>query len=317
MKRISIYCLFLFFLVGRSIAINETDDPVKEERDALIARIESLKKIDTMPLEQSISYLGEGLRKMGDSSIYHLRDETMPVYTATQQKLLSIPGHAKYFADQVAAARSKSKDIVTDRNYHEACERLRDTLPHLPDPETVLVLGQMLESRADVPTLEQKLEVSRKQFRGGYFEWYCPSELGRDALVSLGIRDMPPPSDYFGQVPLYDVESLRGWWEEVKSGKRAFSFKGQSEEYRFMPDGTWETIAMVNPPDDGPKPKPSKPEAMRPEKSPPPSPPAPEPTAPLALASSASPSIYVWIIGCGILVLAAVAVFLKRRHAPK
>lgn len=72
---------------------------------------------------------------------------------------------------------------------------------------------------------------------------------------------------------------------------------------------------MANPPDDGPKPEPSKPEAMGPEKSPPPSPPAPEPPAPPEAAPATSPSIYGWIIGGVILVLAAVAALLKRRHA--
>jgi hypothetical protein len=36
-------------------------------------------------------------------------------------------------------------------------------------------------------------------------------------------------------------------------GKRAFSFKGQTVEYCFKPDGTWDTIPIANPPDDGPR----------------------------------------------------------------
>ena len=75
------------------------------------------------------------------------------------------------------------------------------------------------------------------------------------------------------------VQPWQSWWEEIKSGKRTFSFKGKKVEYRFKPDGTWETLAMANPPDDGPKPTPAKPESTRPEKNPPPTPDKP-PAAP-------------------------------------
>ncbi len=107
MKRILTCCLFLALWPASSNAVTETDDPVKEERDVLAVRRETLAKVDSMPPEQAIPYLGEGLRKMGDPSIYHLREETIPVYDATQQKLLSIPGHAEYFRDKVNAAKEQ------------------------------------------------------------------------------------------------------------------------------------------------------------------------------------------------------------------
>jgi hypothetical protein len=138
-------------------------------------------------------------------------------------------------------------------------------------------------------------------------------------ILYLPLREPPKmPPVMAGEEPeVVMVHPWQSWYAEVKSGRKTFSFKGQSVEYRFNPDGTWETIAVANPPDDAPKPEPSKTEGMRPEKSLPPSPLAPEATAPLAPGPNASPSIYGWIIGCGILILAAVAVFLKRRNAPK
>ena len=113
------------------------------------------------------------------------------------------------------------------------------------------------------------------------------------------------------------VRPWQNWYAEIKSGKRTFSFKGQSVEYRFNPNGTWETLAMANPPDDGLKPQPSKPEAARPEKSAPPPPPAREAPARPSSTTTVSRSIYGWVIGCGILVLAAIAVLFKRRHGSK
>jgi hypothetical protein len=50
------------------------------------------------------------------------------------------------------------------------------------------------------------------------------------------------------------VHPWQKWYEEVKSGKRTFSFKGQVMEYRFRQDGTWETFPISHPPVDAPKP---------------------------------------------------------------
>ncbi len=57
-----------------------------------------------------------------------------------------------------------------------------------------------------------------------------------------------------------------------KIDRRSFSFKGQKVEYRFKPDGTWETFAMTNPPDDGPKPPHPKADSKRPDRKPLPGP---------------------------------------------
>ena len=46
------------------------------------------------------------------------------------------------------------------------------------------------------------------------------------------------------------LKDYRFWWEEVKTGRKAFSFKGQNVEYRFKSDDTWETLPITNPPDD-------------------------------------------------------------------
>jgi hypothetical protein len=62
------------------------------------------------------------------------------------------------------------------------------------------------------------------------------------------------------------LAATRTWWEQIRSGQRTFSFKGQGVEYRFKPDGTWDTIRIANPADDDPKvPEPS-PSTIRVEK---------------------------------------------------
>lgn len=50
-----------------------------------------------------------------------------------------------------------------------------------------------------------------------------------------------------------DLKLWREGHEEVKSGQRPFSFKGQKVGYRFKPDGRWDTLPIANPPDDAVK----------------------------------------------------------------
>jgi hypothetical protein len=40
------------------------------------------------------------------------------------------------------------------------------------------------------------------------------------------------------------------WWEKIKSGEKAFSFKGQTVEYRLAPDGTVEETPISIPSDE-------------------------------------------------------------------
>jgi hypothetical protein len=75
------------------------------------------------------------------------------------------------------------------------------------------------------------------------------------AIATIGLRE-PPLANMKLTIYAYDPEctsrwkTTRAWYQEVKAGKRTFSFRGQPVEYRFKPDGTWETIALRNPPDD-------------------------------------------------------------------
>ena len=76
-------------------------------------------------------------------------------------------------------------------------------------------------------------------------------------LSNIGLRNPPhePVGNYIN-IRFSEADSLpkfRAWWEEVKSGKRTFSFVGQKVEYRFKPDGSWETVTIATPPDDQPK----------------------------------------------------------------
>lgn len=279
----------------------------------------SIRDYLSKPKEETIAGLGEMLRQL-KTLTYRECEELNDVTTKLQAALLGIPGHAEYFGKRIRDAYEPLKDPNPGVAIYDAGNEMMysfATLKNLPSPETVKVLGDMLSDTWRLtPPPPIPDEVS-----------YTPGSLAlsavESALIYLPLREPPKiPPVMAGEDPeVVMVHPWQSWYAEVKSGRHTFSFKGKSVEYRFNPDGTWETLAMANPPDDGPKPESSKPEAMRPEKSPPPPPPppppAPEPPAPPSSAPTTSPSIYGWIIGCGILVLAAVGVFLKRRHAPK
>ncbi len=184
------------------------------------------------------------------------REEQMEVYARAVDIMKKTPGHAEYFGRKLAEARSKTNDPWHNYNYNEVFENVLKTLSNIPTPEAVKVLGEMLEDTSDYPNEDQLKEIIRS---GGNID--APSGLAMSALRRINTRDLPDSKSW------RDVELWRKWWQEVKSGRKPFSFKGQNVEYRFKPDGTWETLQIANPPDDAVKPPKLTPR-LAPEKAP-------------------------------------------------
>ncbi len=136
---------------------------------------------------------------------------------------------------------------------------LAETLKHLPSPETIQVLGHYLDDERDLPRdrIPGYKEFVESLEKPPEFQIFPPenARLAVYALSRIGLRDAPCPvirsygnsnsSDWEGTLP-----KCREWYAKVKSGELAFSFIGQNVEYRFKPDGTWETteIDVVDPP---------------------------------------------------------------------
>jgi hypothetical protein len=164
-----------------------------------------------------------------------------------QNTLLSIPGHAKYFADEIERKRA----MIQPGEYTGDYDRLRvfhfETLSHLPSPETVKILGSFLYDDKDFENMTVVEAAGEKHLSGGRSP---NSKYATGAFILLEIQNPPYPKSAY----IADIEKWRTWYDEIKSGKKAFSFKGQKVEYRFKPDGTWVTIALINPPDDEAKP---------------------------------------------------------------
>jgi hypothetical protein len=177
---------------------------------------------------------------------YSYRGNT-PYSEILRDTMLSIPNHARYFADEI---KREQKEVATygklsknEYDFHRALHF--ETLSHLPSPETIAVLGHFLADDVDKP----RERISPNSDWGENPR--ANSSHSAYTIIDIGLRN-PPVSPLVRQTidPDQCLALTRTWWEEVKSGRSSFSFKGQKVEYRFNPDGTWETLALTNPPDD-------------------------------------------------------------------
>jgi len=187
------------------------------------------------------------------------------IYLNIQEELLSIPNHARYFADKIKHEQSSVSQYPMNTGPRVAYDFHRyqyfKTLRHLPSPETISVLGEFLSDDIDTPTVRISPDSDwgeNPRANSYHSSW---------TVMNIGLRN-PPVGEEDKKVNVDErLAKTRAWWEEIKSGNRTFSFIRQKVEYRFKPDGMWETIAMLNPPNDAAKPAAS---AARLEKHPPP-----------------------------------------------
>jgi len=246
--------------------------------------------------KEKIEFLVTGLRSMGYWKSFDGHNPNVDkIYQIIQNDLISISGHAQYFADEIERERETVQYLPpnvgprvsydTDRN------RLFDVLAHLPSPETVRVLGNYLDDERDL-ALVPPHKPGAIDVTGGS---PANAALAATALTQMGIRNPPVGKREYISDFREPASRWKAWYEEVKTGKRPFSFVGQKVEYRFKPDGTLDTLAMANPPDDAPKPPPTRDRAKEQ--------PATGPNPP-------SRTVWPWIIGGTLAVLIA-AVWLR------
>lgn len=239
--------LILYFgictiLLGRDWLDDNWDKAGATWREKWTNTFNQIKELST---NEQIKILGTAVRaKSTTGGVRQTSEDQLAVANQAIQTLIAIPGHAEYYDKRIREAYAPLKGPNPNTFIHSAQNEMMygfETLMHLPSPETVKVLGGMLSETWRLPPTGE----------------YTPPELALPAMTSLGdlsIRNAPwkpikTSDDLPGSIPAWQA-----WWEEIKSGSMAFSFKGQNVEYRFKPDGTWDTIALVDPPDDAPKP---------------------------------------------------------------
>ena len=186
-----------------------------------------LPPLQNMKEEDKFEQLSKILRGIGDPSLYlEYGEEASELKNRLQQEVIAIPGHAVYFANKIKKEQASVQHLPRravpgrleyDRNRYYI---IAEILVCLPSPETIQILGDFLWDDKDAHDLNPDADWGQPQNN---------SYLAVQALSGIGLRDRPP-------VP--DINLWRVWYEEIKSGKRAFSFRGQNVEYRFNPDGS-------------------------------------------------------------------------------
>ena len=220
----------------------------------------NFSKARSLDTHEKFKSLLLGLRNMGlRASTRNHSAAIDEIFRKIQNEYLSTPGHAQFFVDEIERERAALDPRVLSSDFDRFREfRIEQALVYLPSPETVKVLGNYLSDDRDFrePRKTAGEKVSENlQFVEVFSRTPANSHLACSSLSMMGLRNTGlRPASESAFVRDEDLAKTRAWWEEVKSGKRTFSFKGQSVEYRFKPDGTWDTIPIANPPDDAPKP---------------------------------------------------------------
>jgi hypothetical protein len=169
------------------------------------------------PDTSHIKQLGDIVRHLG-RDLKNLEPESEELYNEAQHVLLSIPGHAEYYGNEIK--NLTDGEIAGTSTAHTATRGWYfETLSRMPSPETVRVLGELLFDE-------------RNPFKGDPTDapWQASCWGAEDAIFHLGLKNMPVKE---GPFPFYedDLHTWQLWYEQVRAGTRTFSFKGNDTVY--------------------------------------------------------------------------------------
>lgn len=294
-------CVLIAAMIWMPVSLHSqarTEDDYQRETEQIALWEGRLAEAKKLPQHERLQKLLLGLRNMGHRRSNPERLSGVDVvFRDIQTELLSIPGHAKFIANEVERLREESQHLPRENQSSYDAQRqvlIDETLRHLPSPETVQVIGHYLDDERDLPP-PKSLFLPENAF------------LACNALADLGLRDAPVTKRPGFASWKEAVAKQRAWYAQVNAGIIPFSFIGQNVEYRFKPDGTWETLAMVNPSDDGPR-------RINAEQSAPVRP-FRRPTGDSdPSGSTEGGSLWPWLFGIPVLLLAA-AIWLRSRNS--
>jgi hypothetical protein len=214
----------MFILLGSSRAdLPENDSDYRAWELEMFAGIERCR---SLPPEESIPKLSFWMMQL--SYPRNRERGERPVFRKVQTALLAIPDHAKYHGERILEAQREVRKAVADPETHGPAwahfERVRtegfETLKHLPSPETVRVLGDMLsnEWRSPIP-IQSDLPLD------GPLAHYALRALAQVPLVNK-----PAPVENSSDAA-QNLRTWQLWYEQVKAGTRTFRFEGDPKEY--------------------------------------------------------------------------------------
>lgn len=203
----------------------------------------SLNGISNLPHDEKIELLGRAI-KIGSKKILSSEEEI--IFRKSQAALLSVPGHADYFVNEIHQARATATSPeelrgrdgkISWSNYNRVRWDAFDTMKHLPSVETVRALGEFLADDKDPEALgpEDKME--------------CTLGIGSNSGLSiLALRSLIHDDPIKSQKPHLEYgenKAWRDWYEQVKAGNRTFSFEGDSTAYDLNGPAPKEKLARI------------------------------------------------------------------------
>ncbi len=215
----------IFLGVVSSVAQEASYSERMEALRALAEWSGFVREVQESGNDGNLARLGLGLRKTTKPSIYPV-DERIEVHAQLRDVMISIPGHADYFASRLEEARN-GEDVDAHGEPLGTYQRERaytfQTLAELPSPETVRVLGEFLYDDRDWREMPENPSLDDVVMAQPNFS---------RAIEALHALLENPPMPLSREDMFYkDVETWRLWYEQVKAGNRTFRFKGDPQEY--------------------------------------------------------------------------------------
>jgi len=220
-------------------------DAIEREREQIAYWKAELVKSSSMSPEKKYESLEIGLRNIGDRS---RGPNPIPgvseLYHDIQSVFLSTPGHAEYYRDKIEGLTipylkssevwdKTGKDPMVNGKYigtlYGELDRARmwslQTLRELPGPETLRVLGEMLN--------DERMRIKLLPDKSNLEEVHFVDSNSQEAAYTLHQMIESPPTgmqyfDYDRDMPVW-----QNWWRQVKEGRRTVRFKGDFQEYGF------------------------------------------------------------------------------------
>jgi hypothetical protein len=210
-KFIKLVLLFSYFSVA---AVNAEE--LRQLNNELAEREErhfkTIAKYSTDPSSEAIEKLGEIVARL--SSDPKMRESQ--ALRLARERLLEIPGFAGHFKQkiQTISAWENGESAVPT---HESRGWFFQTLTQLPHPETIRVLGELLQDDRD-PSKGAASDCP-----------YVPNSVNASyALRNIGLRK--PPAARLDGDAWEEVATWQVWFEQVQNGK-PFSFEGDPRTY--------------------------------------------------------------------------------------
>jgi hypothetical protein len=201
----------LIDLVALVILCGTATAEVPEWEERFIKTIEQLEG-DYSP--EALEKLGSIVGMLSVENQPHLRES--PAFKLARERLLEFPGFAEHFRQKILAASAWENGESTVQS-RENRGFLFQTLSQLPHPETIRVLGELLQDDRD----PSKGEVTDTR--------YVTNSLNAAySLHGIGLKK-PPVGGRYGNAR-EDLPTWRLWFEQVQHGK-SFSFVGDPKTY--------------------------------------------------------------------------------------